>query len=151
MADTATPIATDPVKQISVFVQNRVGRLYDLVALLARHNVHILAMTTIDSTDSAIDRLIVDDPDRARDLLASHSFYFTECDVVAVEYSDEASLQGILAALLAVEVNIHYVYPFLFRPNGKCALAFSIEDADLASQALNTRGYKVLTQRDISR
>jgi hypothetical protein len=151
MSDTSAPVAADPVKQFSVFIPNRVGQLYDLTALLAKHNVHIMAMTTLDTTDCAIDRLIVDDPDRARELMAATNFSFTECDVLAVEITNEAQLKGVLNALLTVEINIHYLYSFLVRPEGKSALALSVEDNDLATSALNTRGYRVLTQRDISR
>lgn len=151
MSDTTAPVAADPVKQFSVFIPNRVGQLYDLIALLAKHNVHIMAMTTLDTTDCVIDRLIVDDPDRARELMAATNFSFTECDVLAVEITNEAQLKGVLNALLTVEINIHYLYSFLVRPEGKSALALSVEDNDLATSALNTRGYRVLTQRDISR
>lgn len=151
MPDPNTAIASDPVKQFSVFVQNRVGRLYDLSALLASHNVHVMAMNTIDTTDSAIVRLVVDDPDRAREMMVNNDFAFSECEVLAVEFDDESQLKTVLGALLAVEVNLHYVYPFLVRPAGKSALVLSIEDADLAAQSLNTRGFKVLSQRDISR
>ncbi|MEI6107351.1 MAG: acetolactate synthase [Opitutae bacterium] len=151
MSDTSAPVAADPVKQFSVFIPNRVGQLYDLTALLAKHNVHVMAMTTLDTTDCAIDRLIVDDPDRARELMAATNFSFTECDVLAVEITNEAQLKGVLNALLTVEINIHYLYSFLVRPEGKSALALSVEDNDLAASALNTRGYRVLTQRDISR
>lgn len=151
MSDTATPVAADPVKQFSVFIPNRVGQIFDLTALLAKHNVHIMAMTTLDTTDCAIDRLIVDDPDRARELMAATNFSFTECDVIAVEITEESQLKGVLKALLTVEINIHYLYSFLLRPEGKSALALSVEDNDLATTALNTRGFKVLNQRDISR
>ncbi len=151
MSDTATPLAADPVKQFSVFIPNRVGQLYDLTALLAKHNVHLMAMTTLDTTDCAIDRLIVDDPDRARELMAANNFAFTECDVLAVEISDESQLKGVLGALLTVEINIHYLYAFLMRPEGKSALALKVEDYDLATSALNSLGIKMLTQRDISR
>jgi len=151
MSDTAVPVAAEPVKQFSVFIENRVGRLHDLVTLLAKHNIHIMAMTTIDQTDTALDRIIVDDPDRARELMAANNFFFTECDVLAVEFSDESKLQAVLAALLTVEVNIHYTYAFLVRPKGHSALALSVEDNDLAASALNTSGFKVLSQRDISR
>lgn len=151
MSDTATPVAADPVKQFSVFIPNRVGQLYDLTLLLAKHNVHVMAMTTLDTTDCAIDRLIVDDPDRARELMAANNFAFTECDVLAVEISDESQLKGVLQALLMVEVNIHYLYAFLMRPEGKSALALNVDDTDIATSALNSRGFKVLTQRDISR
>jgi hypothetical protein len=151
MSETVTPVAADPVKQFSVFIENRVGRLFDLVAMLTAHEVHIMAMTTIDTTDTAIDRLIVDDPDRARELLAANNFAFTECDVLAVEFSDESQLKHILGALVAVEVNIHYAYSFVMRPEGKSAVAISSEDNDLGAQSLNSRGFKILTQRDISR
>ena len=151
MPDTAAPIAAEPVKQFSVFIENRVGRLHDLVALLAKHNIHIMAMTTIDQTDTALDRFIVDDPERARELLAANNFFFTECEVIAVEIANESQLGGVLTALLTVEVNIHYAYSFLVRPRGRSALVLSVEDNDIAASALNTRGFKVLTQRDISR
>src|SRR5882757_4861549 len=112
MSDTASPVDADPVKQFSVFIPNRVGQLYDLTALLAQHNVHIMAMTILDTTDCAIDRLIVDDPDRARELLAANNFAYTECDVIVVEISDASQLKGVLSALLTVEINIHYLYAF---------------------------------------
>jgi hypothetical protein len=151
MSDTAAPLAADPVKQFSVFIPNRVGQLFDLTALLAKHNVHIMGMTILDTTDCAIDRLIVDDPERARELMAANNFAFTECDVIVVEISTEAQLKGVLSALLTVEINLHYLYSFLLRPEGRSALALSVEDNDLAASALNTRGFKVLSQRDISR
>jgi hypothetical protein len=151
MSDTAAPVAADPVKQFSVFIPNRVGQLYDLTALLAKHAVHVMAMTTLDTTDCAIDRLIVDDPDRARELMAANNFSFTECDVLAVEITKESQLKDVLAALLTVEINIHYLYSFLLRPQGKSALVLNVEDNDLATSALNTRGFKVLSQRDIAR
>lgn len=151
MSGTASPVAADPVRQFSVFIPNRVGQLYDLTGLLAKHNVHIMAMTTLDTTDCAIDRLIVDDPDAARALMKENNFSFTERDVIAVEITNESQLKDVLNALLTVEINIHYLYAFLMRPEGKSALALNVEDTDLATSALNTRGFKVLTQRDIAR
>ena len=151
MASTNIIIGTDPVKQFSVFAENRVGRLYDLTALLKNNNVHVMALTVLDTTDSSILRLIVDDPDKARELMINNDFPYTEVDVLAVEISDESELKDVLAALLEAEINIHYVYSFIKRPEGKSALAFNIEDADVAAQSLNSRGFKIRTQRDISR
>jgi hypothetical protein len=151
MSDTAVPVASEPVRQFSVFIENRVGRLHDLVALLAKHDVHLMAMTTIDQTDTALARLIVDDPERARELMAANNFFYTECDVLAVEFRDESQVKEVLNALIAIEVNIYYAYALLVRPKGRSALALSVEDYDMACTALNTRGFKVLTQRDISR
>ena len=71
--------------------------------------------------------------------------------VPVVEFSDESKLPAVLAALIAVEINVYYAYAFLVRPKGRSALVLSLEDNDLAVSALNTRGFKVLSQRDISR
>lgn len=151
MAESSTAIATDPVKQFSVFAENRVGRLYDLTALLKDHNVHVMAMSVLDTTDSAIVRLIVDDPEKAREIMIGNDFPYAETEILAVEITDESDLKGVLSALLEAEINIHYLYSFLKRPEGKSALAVNAEDIDIAAQSLNRRGYRVLTQRDISR
>ena len=149
MADTT--ISTDPVKQFSVFTENRVGRFYDLTSLLAMHNVHVMAVVVLDLTENAVVRLIVDDPDKTRELLVSNDFPFAEADILAVEMPGEASLKQVLAALLEAEINIHYVYSFMKRPEGRSAFALHVEDAEIGAQALGHRGFKVLTQRDISR
>jgi hypothetical protein len=149
MADTT--ISSDPVKQFSVFTENRVGRLFDLTSLLAMHHVHIMAVNVLDVTENAIVRLIVDDPDRTRELLVNNDYSYGETDILTVEISGETSLKQVLAALLEAEINIHYVYAFIKRPEGRSAFALHVEDAEIGAQALGHRGFKVLTQRDISR
>jgi hypothetical protein len=144
MAAQVSTSPHDPVKQFSVFTENRVGRLHDLTSLFKASNV-------LDTTDCAIDRLIVDDPDKARELMVSNDFPYSECDVLAVEINDESQLTGVLAALLEAEINIHYVYSFIKRPEGRSALVFNTEDRDVAAQALGQRGFRVLTQSDIAR
>jgi hypothetical protein len=150
MAQT-TSTSHDPVKQFSVFTENRVGRLHELTALLKQNDVHVMAITVLDTVDSAIVRLVVDDPDKATELMVNNDFPYVETDVLAVEISDESELKGVLAALVEAEINIHYVYSFIKRPAGKSALAISVEDADIAAQAIAGRGFKVLSQADISR
>ena len=151
MAAQVSTTSNDPVKQFSVFTENRVGRLHDLTSLFKAHNVHIMALTILDTTDCAIDRLIVDDPDTALELMVNNDFPYSECTVLAVEINDESDFNGVLAALLEAEINIHYIYSFIKRPEGRCALAMNVEDADVAAQALTRRGYRVLTQGDIAR
>lgn len=75
---------SDPVIQFTVFIPNRIGRLHEVVRRLSERAVHILALTVLDTTDSTILRLIVDDPDAARALLEEHAFAFTETVVVVV-------------------------------------------------------------------
>ena len=151
MAAQTSSLPHDPVKQFSVFAENRVGRLYDLTSLLKGNNVHIMAITVLDTTDSSIIRVVVDDPGKARELMVSNDFPYGECSILAVEVGDESELSTVLAALLEAEINIHYVYSFIKRPRERSALAISAEDPDIASQALANRGFKVLQQGDISR
>jgi hypothetical protein len=151
MAAQTSTTPQDPVRQFSVFAENRVGRLHDLTSLLKKNNVHIMAITVLDTTDSSIIRVIVDDPDKARELMVNNDFPYGECSILVVEVGDEAELSGVLAALLEAEINIHYVYSFIRRPADRSALAINTEDPDTAAQALANRGYKVLQQSDISR
>ncbi len=151
MAAQTRSAPRDPVKQFSVFAENRVGRLYDLTSLLRDSNVHIMAITVLDTTDSSIIRFVVDDPDKARELLVNNDFPYGEGSILAVEIADESDLKGVLAALLEAEINTHYVYSFIRRPSDRAALAISAEDPDTAAQALGNRGFKVLQQNDISR
>jgi hypothetical protein len=150
MAETST-VAHDPVKQFSAFVENRVGRLHDLTRLLKENNVHIMAITVLDTTDSAIVRLIVDDPDKARELMINNDYPYSEVDVLAVELADESELKGVLDAIFEAEINLHYIYSFIKRPNFKSAIVLNVEDSDVAAQALSQRGYRVLTQWEIAR
>jgi hypothetical protein len=141
----------DPVKQFSVFTENRVGRLYDLIGLLRESAVHVMAITVLDTTESAILRLIVDDPDKTRELMINNDFPYTEANVLAVEFADESAIGEVLAALLEAEINVHYVYSFIKRPEGRNALVLNVEDLETATQALGNHDFKVLTQGDISR
>lgn len=142
---------TGPVKQFSVFTPNRLGRLHTLTTLLASRHVHILALTVLDTTDSAIIRLVVDDPEAARDLLQEHGFPFSESDLLVVEIASEIQLKDVLSALLQAEINIHYIYSFMTRSQDSTALALNLEDRDVAEQALRQHQFKVLGQADISR
>ncbi len=141
----------EPVFQISVFVANKIGRIHDLSSLLKNHDVHILALTVLDTTDSAILRVVVDDPGRARELLNQEGYSYTEVEVLVVEVDIESRLETALAALLEAEINIHYMYAFLALPAGRPLLAMNLEDLDVAAQALQRHNFRVLGQGDLTR
>ena len=148
--ETTTAGRPDPVIQFSIFTPNRLGRLHDLIGLLGAHDVHVLALMVLDTTDSSIIRVVVDDPDRARDLLVRESFPFTESKLVAVEVNP-TDLNRLMAALLEAELNINYLYSFIPHPAGQSILALSMEDNELAEQALRRHQFRTLKQSDISR
>src|SRR5512134_1446096 len=104
---TAKPRRADAVVQFSVFTPNRLGRLHDLIGLFGTHGVHVLALMVLDTTDSAIIRVVVDDPDQARELLAKGDFAHTESSLVVVEVTP-TDLSRLMAVLLEAEININY-------------------------------------------
>jgi len=148
--EVATP--REAVHQFSVFVPNRVGRMHQVVHLLSGRDVHVVALSVLDTTDSTILRFLVDDPARARALLDEHALPFTENPVVCVEFDFEHQLRDILSAFCEAELNLHYVYPFLIRPGGKPALVISLENPEVAEDSLRRHHqFRVLYQADISR
>lgn len=139
------------VVQFSVFTPNRLGRLNELIKILGPHNIHILAMTVLDTTDSSIIRIVLDDPDKGRELLQENGFAFTESQLVVVEVNSAVELNRLIAALLEAELNINYLYSFIPHPNGKSIVGLSMEDNEVAEQTLRRHQFPVLKQADISR
>lgn len=139
------------VRQFSIFVENKVGRLNELVQSLAGADVHIMALCLVDTTDSTIIRIVVDYPERAEQILDEHHFAHDDVPVVAIELQFEAQLKDVTGVLLKAEINIHYVYPFLFRPNGRYGLVVRTEAQELAASVLSRHGITVLGRNDIAR
>ncbi|HEY2083389.1 MAG TPA: acetolactate synthase [Verrucomicrobiae bacterium] len=139
------------VVQFSVFTPNRLGRLNELVKILGSANIHVLALTVLDTTDSSIIRIVVDDPEKARDLLQQDGFAFTESTLVVVEVTSSEEINRLISALLEAELNINYLYSFIPHPNGNSIVGLSMEDNDVAEQILKRHQFPVLRQTDISR
>lgn len=140
------------VRQFSVFLQNKVGALLEVVKLLDGHNVVVLALSIQDSSESAIARMIVSDPDLASDLFQQEDIPYGACDVLVIELAEgPADLSKVLAALLMAEVNIIFSYPLLIRPRGRSVLVMHVDDIDCSSNVLLGEGFVILTQSDLSR
>ena len=140
-----------PIVQYSIHADNKVGRLNEIVGLLSAREVHIMALSILDTTDSSIIRIIVDYPEEAHSMLVEHGFSFARSELIAVEITTEAQIKDVTCALVQAEINIHYIYSFITRPGGKSALAIRLEDNELAEETLKRHQVKVLTQNDIAR
>lgn len=142
----------DPVRirQFTVFLENKVGRLQTLVRSLEEQEVKIVALTIEQSADSALARLICADPDLSRRALVEGGFAFSETDLLAVELPRQSKqpLLAICMAMLAAEINIHYVYPLLTWSRGP-ALALYVDDPTLASQLLIRKGFTLISESDM--
>lgn len=141
----------DSVLEFSIFTENKVGRLNSLIHDFAEADVHVMALCTLDTTDCAIVRVVVDYPEVAEKLLKSKGHAFTSAPILAIEMTGEHELKKITCLLVQAEINIHHYYPFLFRPNGRYGLLMRVEDLDLAEDMLRRHGLTVLHRDDIAR
>ncbi len=140
------------VLQFSVFLENKCGRLLVLTRLFEKTQIHVLGLSVVDTTDSAVVRLIMDDPDKTAELFRTHniSFGVTEVLVAELPHGPEA-LVSILIALLQAEINIYYVYSLLVRSRERPVLVLHVEDNELAHEVLGRQGFATLGQVDLSR
>lgn len=148
---TAAPEGT-PVRQLTVFLQNRVGALMSLVKLLGDHHIAVLGLSLQDSTELALVRLILSAPDDAGLLFIEKGIAHSVLPVTVIELQEtETSLPQALSALLGAEINIAFSYPLLIRPNQRPVLVLHLDSPDFAADVLSKSGFKVLKQEDLSR
>ncbi len=138
------------IRQFTVFLENRVGRLQNLLRSFEEHAGKICGLSIEESADSALIRVICSEPDLGREALRAGGFSFSESDLLAVELPRKTRhpLIAICTALLAAEINIHYCYPLLHRPHGP-ALALYVEDPTLAAQLLIRKGFTLIGESDL--
>src|SRR5262245_36471957 len=108
------------VRQFTVFLENRVGRLQTLVRALELGSGKIVALSIQENADTALVRLICSDPDNAKDVLQSSGFSFSESELLVVELPKKTHqpLIDICSAMLTAEINIHYAYPLMLHSVG---------------------------------
>ena len=140
------------VRQFSVFLENRVGRLLDLL----RHfddasHVHVVGLNVIDSSDHAVIRMIPDNADAARLMLHDLSISFSEVDVIVVTIDESHSLADLCLYLLSAELNIHFIYSLIKQPMiGDSLVAIAIDDLMLGGQLLIKKGFALLGEADLN-
>lgn len=140
------------VRHFSVFLPNRIGALMELTKALGDANVHICGLDIVNTADSSILRMVVDDPDRCRRVLVRQGVGVTETEALAVELPQgPEKLAGVLGVLLAAEINVEFTYSLMVRPQGKAVLLLHVDDEEFAGDVLARAGVTVLDQGDISR
>lgn len=138
------------LRQFCVFLENRVGRLNDLMKHVENMDVRVVGLTIVDSVDFAMVRIIFNNTDRGREKLQLSGFLFSESDVVGVALpDDEMPLSSICTALVKAEMNIHHAYPLLYRHRGQGTVALYVDDVDQAVKVLREAGLRVITENDL--
>lgn len=138
------------ITQISVFLENRKGRLYDVCSLLGSYGVNIRALTVAETESFGVLRIVVDHSDVAIRVLRENQFVANFTDVVAIEVPDQpGGLASILKLLSEHDVNIEYMYGFVEKFSDKALLVMRFEDTDRAQQILAKQKIHVVTEKDI--
>ncbi len=138
------------IKQLSVFLENKAGRLVAVTEALEKNSINIRALSLADTTDFGILRLIVNFPEKAYQILKDEGFTVKINDVVGVEMPDQpGGLNGVLQFMKKENISIEYLYAFL-GTNGRGAMViFRVENTQEALDILKTRGIKVLTPESL--
>jgi hypothetical protein len=134
------------VEQISVFLENRAGRLAEVTKTLAENQVNIRALSLADTSDFGILRLIVTDNEKAKEALKAKGFTVGRTNVVAAEVSDHpGGLHAILEMLTAGGVNVEYMYAFVTQSGRNAILIFRFDRTDQAIEVLQTNNVRILS------
>lgn len=138
------------IRQFTVFLENRVGQLMEVVRRFEGSNVRIVALTISDSTECALVRFLVSDPEAGREILERAGLAIVESDLIGVELpKGQQPLVQICTALLAAEVNISQVYPLLVRPTGRPAVALMVDNIEMAHDTLSEKGFHTITEDEL--
>ena len=157
MSQASTPMETTQgfspptVTQFSVFLENRVGRLHDLVRAFDRSTAAICALAVHDAADHAVVRIITNDAAEAELLLTRHGMAFTKIDLLVVELGKNHGLERLCMYLLGAELNIRFAYPLMLRPNGLPTIALAVDDLTLAGQILRRKEFRLFGEADLPR
>lgn len=133
------------VEQISVFLENKAGRLAEVARILAEAGINIRALSLADTSDFGILRLIVNDNNKAKEALKQHGFTVGKTDVVAVEVEDRpGGLHRILDVLYRSNVNVEYMYAFVQQSGSNAVIIFRFDNLDEAVRVLQANGVPVI-------
>ena len=138
------------VRQISVFVENRVGLLSEVTTLMSDNEVNLRALSIADTNEFGILRIIVEDVDAAAAILRQHGYIYTITNVLAVSMRDEAGgLAEILQVLAKAKISLEYAYAFLLNKPGIACLILRVQDKNAAEKVLEEAGIKIASQDEL--
>ena len=138
------------LRQFTVFLENRVGQLMEVVRRFEGSRVRIVALSINDSGECAFVRFLLSHPEQGREILERAGLALIESDLIGVELPDAGQpLLKICTALLQAEVNIIQAYPILARPRGRPAVALMVDNTEMGLETLANKGFTMITEGDL--
>jgi hypothetical protein len=138
------------VEQISIFLENKSGRLADVAGVLSGAGINIRALSLADTTDFGILRLIVNDTEKAKQVLKENGFTVGKTEVLAVEVADKpGGLAEILNVMKEHGINVEYMYAFVQKSGGHAIIIFRFDELEKAIEVLQKAGIRILKGEEI--
>ena len=136
------------VKQLSVFMENRPGRLYKLTNALGKEGINFVTLSIADTKDFGIVRFIARDNEKAYEILKREGFTVGITELIGVEVDDKPNaLAEVIALIEAANINIEYLYSFVLTNHNSAKILMRVEDTERALQLLTEKGIKLLSEK----
>lgn len=139
------------IRQFTVFLENRVGQLLDVVRRFEGSKVRIVAFSIHDSTECSFVRFLLSHPEQGREILERAGLALIETDLIGIELpKGPQPLLQICTALLQAEVNIVQAYPLMIQPHDRPAVAVMVDNIDMGLEVLAAKGFNMISERDLT-
>ncbi len=139
------------IRQFTVFLENRVGQLLEVVRRFEGSQVRIVALSINDATECAFVRFLLSHPEQGREVLERAGLAMIESDLIGIELPEGSQpLLQVCTALLQAEINIVQAYPLIVRPHGRPAVALMVDNIELAMETLDAKGFRMITEGDLA-
>ena len=138
------------IRQFTVFLENRVGQLLEVIRRFEGSKVKIVALSIADSAECAFVRFLLSHPEQGREILERAGLALIESDLIGIELPEGPQpLLRVCTALLQAEVNIVQAYPLLVRPRGRPAVALMVDNIEMGMDTLASKGFTMISEADL--
>jgi hypothetical protein len=139
------------IRQFTVFMENRVGQLMEVIRRFEGSRVRIVALSITDSAECSFVRFLLSHPEQGREILERAGLAMIESDLIGVELPEgQQPLLQVCTALLQAEVNIIQAYPLILRPRGHAAVALMVDNIEMGLETLDRKGFTMITEGDLA-
>ncbi|NLP15554.1 MAG: amino acid-binding protein [Clostridiales bacterium] len=138
------------IRQLSIFIQNEIGSVAGVTAILKENNINLRAIASFDTPQFAILRIVVDQPEKAKTLLINSGFAVTMSEAIAIELEDKPGvLHDLLQVIADAGFGVNYIYSIVFRDGKVPLIIINTDNLQATKDILKEKGYSVAEQEDI--
>jgi hypothetical protein len=139
------------IRQFTVFMENRVGQLMEVIRRFEGSRVRIVALSITDSAECSFVRFLLSHPEQGREILERAGLAMIESDLIGVELPEgNQPLLQVCTALLQAEVNIIQAYPLILRPRGRPAVALMVDNIEMGLETLDRKSFTMISEADLA-